>query len=105
FLLFILPLPISTLFPTRRSSDLAQVALDEESPKLFIRSMDLVSDYQKRKVNTVVLRLDPAGVNAHLLAQLRATLVRYQGKCPTRSEEHTSELQSLRHLVCRLLLE
>src|SRR5258705_3557156 len=24
---------------------------------------------------------------------------------PPRSEEHTSELQSLRHLVCRLLLE
>src|ERR1039458_8943323 len=33
-----------------------------------------------------------------------------QGRPPfpgfeTRSEEHTSELQSLRHLVCRLLLE
>src|SRR5205814_9101956 len=25
--------------------------------------------------------------------------------CRERSEEHTSELQSLRHLVCRLLLE
>src|SRR5947199_7693384 len=25
--------------------------------------------------------------------------------CKRRSEEHTSELQSLRHLVCRLLLE
>src|SRR5437899_3538659 len=25
--------------------------------------------------------------------------------CTQRSEEHTSELQSLRHLVCRLLLE
>src|SRR5437899_4226806 len=25
--------------------------------------------------------------------------------CTSRSEEHTSELQSLRHLVCRLLLE
>src|SRR5437899_1409800 len=25
--------------------------------------------------------------------------------CDTRSEEHTSELQSLRHLVCRLLLD
>src|ERR1039458_4537564 len=25
--------------------------------------------------------------------------------CHSRSEEHTSELQSLRHLVCRLLLE
>src|SRR5471030_1329984 len=27
------------------------------------------------------------------------------GRCARRSEEHTSELQSLRHLVCRLLLE
>src|ERR1035441_10959901 len=27
------------------------------------------------------------------------------GECSKRSEEHTSELQSLRHLVCRLLLE
>src|ERR1035438_7488929 len=27
------------------------------------------------------------------------------GKILPRSEEHTSELQSLRHLVCRLLLE
>src|SRR5205814_6717224 len=27
------------------------------------------------------------------------------GRRQTRSEEHTSELQSLRHLVCRLLLE
>src|SRR4030043_829695 len=27
------------------------------------------------------------------------------GACPSRSEEHTSELQSRLHLVCRLLLE
>src|ERR1039458_2268686 len=27
-----------------------------------------------------------------------------QASAPARSEEHTSELQSLRHLVCRLLL-
>src|SRR5262245_64650331 len=27
------------------------------------------------------------------------------GRVEARSEEHTSELQSLRHLVCRLLLE
>src|SRR2546422_4488052 len=32
----------------------------------------------------------------------RATL---RGPAPTRSEEHTSELQSRLHLVCRLLLE
>src|SRR5205814_5548196 len=30
---------------------------------------------------------------------------RAAGPPPDRSEEHTSELQSLRHLVCRLLLE
>src|SRR5205814_8045770 len=29
----------------------------------------------------------------------------YLAAGPLRSEEHTSELQSLRHLVCRLLLE
>src|SRR5258705_7529293 len=30
---------------------------------------------------------------------------RRRGQGASRSEEHTSELQSLRHLVCRLLLE
>src|SRR5262245_66196811 len=30
---------------------------------------------------------------------------RWGSGSPGRSEEHTSELQSLRHLVCRLLLE
>src|SRR5947199_4615060 len=30
---------------------------------------------------------------------------RQLGRAGCRSEEHTSELQSLRHLVCRLLLE
>src|ERR1039458_8434851 len=32
-------------------------------------------------------------------------LERRDGGLSVRSEEHTSELQSLRHLVCRLLLE
>src|ERR1035438_759102 len=31
--------------------------------------------------------------------------IRWERTHPSRSEEHTSELQSLRHLVCRLLLE
>src|SRR5262245_28176818 len=34
-----------------------------------------------------------------------ATRKNAKGKFAQRSEEHTSELQSLRHLVCRLLLE
>src|SRR5262245_65304507 len=40
----------------------------------------------------------PPDVRTHL-AQLR------ERAAQLRSEEHTSELQSLRHLVCRLLLE
>src|SRR5437899_12456123 len=39
------------------------------------------------------------------LALLMGLLVYYAAINRFRSEEHTSELQSLRHLVCRLLLE
>src|SRR5438045_9709935 len=38
-------------------------------------------------------------------AQHRYAYFPMQMRGPARSEEHTSELQSLRHLVCRLLLE
>src|SRR5205814_230823 len=38
-------------------------------------------------------------LNGYLLKNLKMLLILL------RSEEHTSELQSLRHLVCRLLLE
>src|SRR5436853_4401017 len=36
---------------------------------------------------------------------LRAAFAAFTVAFVSRSEEHTSELQSLRHLVCRLLLE
>src|SRR5205814_9956220 len=36
---------------------------------------------------------------------IKKGLAETQDKLSSRSEEHTSELQSLRHLVCRLLLE
>src|SRR5205809_4887042 len=41
-------------------------------------------------------------VNPEYIAQLTSGGLRFSGK---RSEEHTSELQSRLHLVCRLLLE
>src|SRR5262245_61768856 len=43
--------------------------------------------------------------DASLLLRDLRTLLRLGRVSATRSEEHTSELQSLRHLVCRLLLE
>src|SRR5258705_10071877 len=78
--------PRSTLFPTRRSSDL------------------MLSQ-------PVVLIVAP--LSGHYATLLRDTVQSMLGDHKVyitdwknaRSEEHTSELQSLRHLVCRLLLE
>src|SRR5262245_62248271 len=44
------------------------------------------------------------GSSTAIESQATGTLTPWR-ECPGRSEEHTSELQSLRHLVCRLLLE
>src|SRR2546429_9241581 len=49
-------------------------------------------------------RLDDFGIHCRGSRRARSTaLLRYVSKY--RSEEHTSELQSRLHLVCRLLLE
>src|SRR5258705_12713133 len=40
-----------------------------------------------------------------VVSVLMPCLPGWQSAWESRSEEHTSELQSLRHLVCRLLLE
>src|SRR5262245_741053 len=48
-------------------------------------------------VGKVFFSVDPAHPRNKAIVDL--------DKAPRRSEEHTSELQSLRHLVCRLLLE
>src|SRR5438093_13774933 len=75
-------------FPTRRSSD-----LDEEPKKRVIHGLEDVlpqpEDSSARLEDKVrLLRALAAHVDAE-----------------SRSEEHTSELQSLTNLVCRLLLE
>src|SRR5205814_6009691 len=41
----------------------------------------------------------------HVNHGISPNAARWAEFCSGRSEEHTSELQSLRHLVCRLLLE
>src|SRR5438045_4769724 len=46
--------------------------------------------------------IDAAVAQLHMPANVRGN---FAGTAQLRSEEHTSELQSLRHLVCRLLLE
>src|SRR5947199_2303244 len=56
----------------------------------------------RERILRVVMRMIAIVVFA--LAVTGATLAG-SGLVVARSEEHTSELQSLRHLVCRLLLE
>src|SRR2546423_9221618 len=84
FFLMIRRPPRSTLFPTRRSSDLFPPGIDFQSsgPLFGVQFSQLLvcSDINPRS---------PLGLAAD----------------PGRSEEHTSELQSLAYLVCRLLLE
>src|SRR5262245_64465064 len=52
-------------------------------------------------------KLVAGAANNQLLEPGHGDLLQQRGilYAPDRSEEHTSELQSLRHLVCRLLLE
>src|SRR2546430_8835708 len=90
--------PRSTLFPSRRSSDLLlaralgarEVSLWKDVPGLLTADPRIVPD--ARVVPQVHLRE-------------AAELAYYGAKVLHRSEEHTSELQSQSNLVCRLLLE
>src|SRR3712207_8023327 len=76
--------PRSTLFPYTRSSDLGVVLFEDEV-------------VERRECSGGV---EDALDGEHARADLgEAALVL------ARSEEHTSELQSRQHLVCRLLLE
>src|SRR5258708_25096775 len=75
---------IYTSFPTRRSSDLIRFP---------VRGCDLVNG-----VAPCQHGCDDRAENEQLSARLPRT-------ANARSEEHTSELQSPDHLVCRLLLE
>src|SRR5262245_62178215 len=65
--------------------------------------------YKKKSGAEIVEQLfnftDKGEREVALRPELTPTLARVVGAHERRSEEHTSELQSLRHLVCRLLLE
>src|SRR5438309_8364253 len=78
-------------FPTRRSSDLGNLLLDH----LMGAHVHIVDT--------------PMGPDLDDLLLAKANELRSQGRRDRgpsgRSEEHTSELQSQFHLVCRLLLE
>src|SRR5690625_5535632 len=63
-------------------------------------------DYAKKRVNNINKITECKNIK-HELEMLMDELhdIEYQFDLHVRSEEHTSELQSRGHLVCRLLLE
>src|SRR5205823_7035797 len=86
-------------FPTRRSSDLHDLAA-------ALRYGAEVGQLLGRGRGPQLLRELADRGRARILARLAFTFGDGPGALvPSRSEEHTSELQSLAYLVCRLLLE
>src|SRR5687767_15188045 len=83
--------PTSTLFPTRRSSDLLNC-----SDALNLAIKGLVDP--NLKGHAICTHIDHNSILRPMHALAERGWIR-------RSEEHTSELQSLAYLVCRLLLE
>src|SRR5205823_10436230 len=92
-------------FPTRRSSDL-------DSTRILFQNDLWEKGYADALVDTSTV-VDPVAHTARVQVRLVPNHVTTVGNIvitgneqitPRRSEEHTSELQSLAYLVCRLLL-
>src|SRR5205823_8662382 len=92
-------------FPTRRSSDLAAAAAD----KLVSLSTKYLNVMQGLSLVQARARLESVTLDRVELLPEKAIAIARANRLDwmnnRRSEEHTSELQSLAYLVCRLLLE
>src|SRR5207244_5317739 len=86
--------------PTRRSSDLPAVSEPNQAMSpVFTRSISLRG--RPPFVSDSITRSGSKNATAAPGTVISST----SATCGARSEEHTSELQSPDHLVCRLLLE
>src|SRR5205814_5771055 len=92
-------------FPTRRSSDLVAPAPPRGRPRVFVShgTADTVLPIDQCS-RRIVPRLRQASYDV-MYQEFEGPHTVPPEIAESRSEEHTSELQSLRHLVCRLLLE
>src|SRR5687768_17803684 len=90
--------PISTLFPytTLFRSELRKIPGMDDVPVMFISSSQSPD---------IVRRSHEAGAAYYLRKPFDPEVLIELVNKALRSEEHTSELQSRLHLVCRLLLE
>src|SRR5437016_11909358 len=92
--------PTSTLFPYRRSSDLAAASRRAGHLSPHGAPPADVGDGGRRRIGASCAA--PVHVPEGCAGLVRSAASAWRW---CRSEEHTSELQSLTNLVCRLLLE
>src|SRR5262249_62193339 len=93
--------PALPSFPTRRSSDLFSAFNGSTRIALRAGMNEASIPTPARRIATRARVKGSLG----LTSTSRLEIPRVAAKVITRSEEHTSELQSLTNLVCRLLLE
>src|SRR5205814_9557694 len=102
-----------TLIPAPPKSTIFPYTTLFRSPVIYaMEGEDVIVavDYGEKKLKNlrenpkVSLVVDEYRPNRAVMIQGECEILE-RGKEYLRSEEHTSELQSLRHLVCRLLLE
>src|SRR5262245_62532359 len=91
------PFPYTTLFRSRAAALVPSIRRIQRNGAHHDDALVLVG---------ATRGVDLARTSEDLLrSELEGHAVRIRPSAGPRSEEHTSELQSLRHLVCRLLLE
>src|SRR5207253_9354682 len=96
--------PAPHSFPTRRSSDLC-AANSSASKKCFARPRFISAKFTCARTKDRLLKSFIGYYEIFRTCCLALIPILTIRSIRSRSEEHTSELQSRGHLVCRLLLE
>src|SRR5205823_12494108 len=91
-------------FPTRRSSDLAASDGTWSAVERISGNTTFIAKTSSATSLAVTVKVISTAKIATKVGRGRSLRISVSGG-PSRSEEHTSELQSLAYLVCRLLLE
>src|SRR5205823_14483275 len=90
-------------FPTRRSSDLPFIVFIVR-PTICHEPLKKILDFMNSRPHPVNAFIVPDAMISPITPRALGNLNNH-ARLIVRSEEHTSELQSLAYLVCRILLE
>src|SRR5262249_61275028 len=93
------PFPYTTLFRSEEHHDEHEEKEHEATMDFLGQPKDWIDAFSRHFYPSSHSHLDKPGEAREILPWLRVSRA-----SPGRSEEHTSELQSLTNLVCRLLL-